>query len=67
MSIKDNPLIVFSIVVAIILQIIIMEVHILSHFLQTSTVPITDMLILLMISSIILFVMELYKMIRYRN
>ena len=67
MSIKDNPLIVFSIVVAIILQIIIMEVPILSHFLQTSTVPITDMLILLMISSIILFVMELYKMIRYRN
>lgn len=67
MSIKDNPLIVFSIVVAIILQIIIMEVPILSHFLQTSTVPIIDMLILLMISSIILFVMELYKMIRYRN
>lgn len=67
MSIKDNPLIIFSIVVAIILQIIIMEVPILSHFLQTSTVPITDMLILLMISSIILFVMELYKMIRYRN
>lgn len=67
MSIKDNPLIVFSIVVAIILQIIIMEAPILSHFLQTSTVPITDMLILLMISSIILFVMELYKMIRYRN
>lgn len=67
MSIKDNPLIVFSIVVAIILQIIITEVPILSHFLQTSTVPITDMLILLMISSIILFVMELYKMIRYRN
>ncbi len=67
MSIKDNPLIVFSIVLAIVLQIIIMEVPILSHFLQTSTVPITDMLILLMISSIILFVMELYKMIRYRN
>lgn len=67
MSIKDNPLIVFSIVLAIVLQIIIMEVPILSRFLQTSTVPITDMLILLMISSIILFVMELYKMIRYRN
>lgn len=67
MSIKDNPLIVFSIITAIILQIIIMEVPILSQFLQTTTVPLFDMFVLLMVSSIILFIMELYKKIRYNN
>ena len=65
MSLKENPLIIFSIVSAIVLQIIIIEVPILSEFLQTSTVPILDMIILFIVSTIVLFVMELYKQIRY--
>ena len=67
MKLRENPLILVSIVSAIILQIIIMEVPFLSSLLQTSTVPIMDMVILFIIASIVLFVMETYKMIKYRK
>lgn len=64
-SLKSNPMIIFSIVSAIVLQIIVMEVPVLSKFLQTSSVPILHMVWLLLFSFIILIVMELYKRIRY--
>ena len=67
MKLRENPLILVSIVSAIILQIIIMEVPFLSSLLQTSIVPIMDMVILFIIASIVLFVMETYKMIKYRK
>ena len=67
MKLRENPLILVSIVSAIVLQIIIMEVPFLSSLLQTSTVPIMDMVILFIIASIVLFVMETYKMIKYRK
>lgn len=66
-SIFSNPLILFSIVSSIVLQIIVMEVPILSTFLQTTVVPWMDMLILLCISFSILFVMEIYKILVYRK
>jgi len=66
-SIKSNPLIIITIISSIILQIIVIEVPILSKFLQTSTVPILHMIILFIISTIILLVMETYKMIKYKN
>lgn len=66
-SLKSNPMIVFSIVSAIVLQIIVMEVPVLSKFLQTSSVPILHMVWLLLFSFIILIVMELYKRLRYRK
>ena len=65
MPIKNNKLIIVSIISAIIIQIVIMEVKVLSKFLQAPSIPIIDMVMLLIISTIILFVMELYKIIRY--
>ncbi len=66
-SLKSNPLIIFSIISSIILQVIVMEVPFLSSFLQTSTVPFNSMIKLFLLSLIILIVMELYKKIKYRN
>jgi len=60
-SIKSNPLIVVSVICCIILQVIVMEVPVLAKFLQTSPVPIMDVLILFLIASIVLIVIELYK------
>lgn len=56
-----NFFVLFSIVSAIVLQIIVMEIPFLSHYLKTTTVPISDMCILFAISCIILVVMEIYK------
>ena len=63
--IKNNKLIIVSIISAIVIQFIIMEVEVLSKFLQTPSVPLLDLFMLLIISTIILYVMELYKIIRY--
>ncbi len=58
---RQNPLVILTILGAIAMQIIIMEVPILSQFLKTSAVPFSHLLILFAISLIILLVMEIYK------
>jgi len=66
-KIKPNKFIYFSILSSIVLQFVIMEVPILSKFLKTESIPITHLLILFLISLTVLFVMELYKMFKFRN
>ena len=63
----NNPLILVTIIGAIILQFIVMEVPFLSEFLNTTTVPIVDMLKLFVFSLIIIFVMEIYKAIKNKR
>ena len=63
-SLKSNPLIIFSIVAAIVLQIIVMEVPVLSQFLQTTSVSISTIVVLFLLATVVLFVMELYKKLR---
>ena len=63
-SLGSNKLIFLAIVSSIVLQIIVMEVPVLSIFLKTSSVPVLDLIKLFLISLIILFVMELYKLIK---
>lgn len=63
-SLKTNYLIVFSIISAIILQLIIGEVDTFSKFLQTTSVPVLDTILLFMISTIIIIVMETYKYVK---
>lgn len=65
--IKSNPLIIFSIVSAIFLQVLFSEVPFLSKFLQTTSIPITHMLILFAISTTIIFIMEIYKYIKRKS
>lgn len=64
---KNNPFVIFSIISAVILHIIIMEVPILSSFLQTPSVPLLHLLILLVLASFILFAMEIFKYIRNKQ
>lgn len=65
-SLKSNWMILFSIASSIVLQFIVMEVPLFSHFLQTESIPLLDLLKLLALSTIILVVMEVYKK-RKRN
>lgn len=65
--IKSNPLIIFSIVSAIFLQVLFSEVPFLSKFLQTTSIPITHMLILFVISTTIIFIMEIYKCLKRKS
>lgn len=66
-SLKSNPFIIFSIISAIVLQIIVMEVPLFSKFLQTSTVPFPMILKLFLLSCVVLIVMEFYKKIKRYN
>lgn len=60
-SLKTNPFVAFSIFSAIMLQIIVSEIPALSTLLQTTSIPVTNMLILFVISTIIILIMEIYK------
>ena len=66
-SLKTNPFIVISILSSILLQIIVMEVDGLSRILSTYKVPFMHMIYLLMLSTPILLVMELYKIYKRKN
>ena len=60
----NNPLIIFSIISSILLQVIVMEVPFLSLFLKTKSIPLINLLYLFSLSLIILVIMETYKFIR---
>ena len=60
-SFKKNPFILLTILGSILLQIIVMEVPVLSRFLSTYKIPYIHLLILLLMSLPILTVMEIYK------
>ncbi len=66
-SLKSNlwiPIVIFG---SIFLQILVMEVPFLSAFLQTSSIPMIDLLKLALLSTVILLVIEIYKKIKYRT
>lgn len=63
----NNPLVLVTIIGAIILQVIVMEVPFLSEFLNTTTVPVVDMLKLFVFSLIIILVMEIFKVIKNKK
>ena len=64
---KENPFVLITIVLTIILQIIVMEVPILSILLQTYSVPYPHMFILLILALPVLLIIEIYKYIRRNN
>src|SRR5574344_1064006 len=66
-SFKTNPFILIVIVGTILLQMLVMEVPVLSSFLQTYDVPPLHLLILFMMASPVLFVMEVYKYIKKKK
>ncbi|MEG2311492.1 MAG: HAD-IC family P-type ATPase, partial [Bacilli bacterium] len=64
---KNSPFIFASIIGAIALQIIVMEVPIFATFLQTSSIPITHIIILFVLALPILLAVEIYKKIMYKK
>ena len=66
-SFKSNPFVVFSILSAIILQIIVMEVDFLSKILSTYKVPLLDMFYLFLLAAPILLFMEIYKIFKRKR
>ena len=60
---KRNWLIVGGVLASVLLQIIVMEVPLLSSFLKTVSIPLGHLVYLFLISSVVLIVMEIYKQI----
>lgn len=58
---KPNKYVYFAIISSVILQILIMEVPVLSNLLKTKSIPFIHLVFLFLVSLTILFVMELYK------
>lgn len=61
---RKSPFIFFSIISAIILQIIVMEVPFISHIFGVESIPMIHLLLLFIISLPILIIMEVYKVLR---
>ena len=66
-SLKSNVLIIVAFSVSVALQIIVMEVPVLSQFLQTTSVPKLHLVYLFLIASSVLVLMEIYKKIKFKN
>ena len=65
--VKRNKLILYGVLISVLLQVIVMEVPILSGFLKTTSIPVINLIALLIIATIVLIVLELYKKIKYNN
>ena len=66
-SLKTNKLIVFGVFISILLQVIVMEVPFMSHFLQTVSIPFLHLIYLFFVALTVLMIMEIYKKIYYRK
>ena len=64
---RNNKFVVYGVIGSILLHIIVMNVDVLSNLLQAPTLPLTSMLGLFALASVILVIVELYKKIRFRN
>lgn len=58
---KTNKLVVVSIISAILLQVVVMELPFLAQFLKTTSIPFIHLIYLFLVSLIILLIMEIYK------
>lgn len=65
--IRKNKLILFGVIISVLLQVIVMEVPLLSSFLKTTSIPINILVYLFLLSLIVLLVLEIYKKLKYKN
>ena len=63
-SFAKNPFVIFTIAGSILLQVIVMEVPVLSRFLQTYKVPFNELLYLFLLALPVLIIVEIYKKIK---
>ena len=64
---NSNKLIIGGVIASILLQVIVMEVPLLSKFLQTVSMPFIHLILLFIMALIVLIVMEIYKKIEYKK
>ena len=64
---KSNKLIVGGVIFSILLQVIVMEVPLLSKLLKTTSIPIIDLVYLFLLALIVLVILELYKKLKYKK
>ena len=64
--ITSNKIILFGVLASVLLQVIVMEVPVLSAFLSTTSVPVLHMRYLFLIGTTVFFVLEFYKEIMRR-
>lgn len=65
--IKKNKLILYGVIFSVLLQVIVMEVPLLSSFLKTDRIPFIDLIFLFLLATLVLIVLELYKEIKYNK
>ena len=66
-KLKHNSFVYIGVVGSILLEIIVMEVPLLSKYLQTTSIPLLDLTYLFIIALSVIILMETYKKIRYRK
>ena len=64
---KSNFLIIIAFISSITLQVLVMEIPILSQFLQTVSIPFIHLIYLFLIALVVLIAMEIYKKIKYNR
>jgi magnesium-transporting ATPase (P-type) len=65
--IKNNPFIIYCIVIVLILQIVVVENSFLSNILHTKTIPYQDVISTFLLALPIVVVMEIYKKIKFKR
>jgi len=65
--ISSNNTLIISFICSVGLQILVMEIPLLSKFLQTSSIPFIEMIYLFVLAMIVLVIVEIYKKIKYKN
>ena len=66
-SIKSNPLVIFTIIGSIALQLVVTNVEVLANFLNITTLPFKTIWLVFVFSLIIVMVAEFYKIIYSKN
>ena len=64
---KSNMFVVFTVVSAVVLQILVSEVPVLSAFFKIDSVPVVHLILLMLYAGIILVIMEVYKLIQRKK
>ena len=65
-NIKRNDIVFLGVFGSILLEVIVMEVPILAKYLQTTSIPMLNLVYLMLISLSVIALMELYKKLRFR-
>lgn len=66
-GIRKNPMVLVAVLISVTMQIVIMRVDFFAKILKVTSIGLWETIILLLLSTIILIIMELYKKIKYKE